>query len=313
MVRALFILACLGVVVQSPAVVRAQRGQGTASTNAQAVLRTDVEGMAARLNAGRMTSSEAIADAKRIAGAYRGFQPLVRTFGAADYALNQEVARQSLLWLSRVGPFYAHDPLAVRAFLDTYDVIGGFYRDHGRFYPPGVYVAYANAARLAQRLTYYRNDPVWFASAFDRYALAYGTYAALNGMLIPRWTTVQDLPPTDVPVNEAQPALTPLPLPKVDAIGLDATQRQLWMEARDRFRATSSSVHSARLLLDQLSERLRREGLTLNPAIAATALKMQSALEDASELIQAKEFDTAIESLRGAEAHRAKLRSVTGQ
>ena len=313
MVRALLVLACLGVVVHSPAVVGAQRGRGTASTNPQAVFRTDVEGMAARLDGGRMTSREAIADARRIVGAYRGFEPLVRTFGPSDYALNQEVARQSLLWLSRVGPFYAHDPLAVRAFLDAYDVIGGFYRDHGRFYAPGVYVAYASAARLAQRLTFYRNDPVWFASAFDRYALAYGTYAALNGMLVPRWTSVQDLPAADVPPSEPQPALTPLPLPKVDALGLDATQRQLWMEARDRFRAASSSVHSARLLLDQLSERLRRQGLTLNPVIAATALKMQSALEDASELIQAKEFETAIESLRSAEAHRAKLRSATGQ
>jgi hypothetical protein len=40
---------------------------------------------------------------------------------------------------------------------------------------------------------------------------------------------------------------------------------------------------------------------------------MQSALEDAAELLQAREFDTAIESLRSAEAHRTKLRSATGQ
>jgi hypothetical protein len=311
MVRALFVLACLGVVVHSTAVVGAQRGR--ASTNAQAVLRSDVDGMAVRLGAGRMTSREAIADAKRIVGGYRSFGPLVRTFGPSDHTLNREVARKSLLWLSRAGAFYAHDPLAVRAFLDAYDVIGGFYRDHGRFYGPGVYVAYASAARLAQRLTYYPYDPVWFASAFDRYALAYGTYATMNGMLVPRWTMAQDLPAADVAPSEPQPELTPLALPKVDASSLDAPQRRLWMEARDRFRAASSSVHSARVLLDQLSERLRREGLTLNPAIAATALKMQSALEDASELIQTGEFETAIESLRSAEAHRAKLRSATGQ
>jgi hypothetical protein len=40
---------------------------------------------------------------------------------------------------------------------------------------------------------------------------------------------------------------------------------------------------------------------------------MQSALEDASELLQAREFESAIELLRSAEAHRAKLRSATGQ
>jgi predicted AlkP superfamily pyrophosphatase or phosphodiesterase len=311
MVRALFVVACLGVAVHSTAAVGAQHG--TTSTSAQAVFRTDVDGMAARLGAGRTTSREAIADAKRIVDAYRGFGPLIRRFGPPDYALNREVARKSLFWLSRAGAFYAHDPLAVRAFLDAYDVIGGFYRDNAGFYAPGAYVAYASAARLAQRLTYYPYDPVWFASALDRYALAYGTYAALNGMLIPRWTMVQDLPVADVGPSQPQPELTLLALPKVDATGLDAAQRQLWMEARDRFRAASSSVHSARVMLDQLSERLRQQGLTLNPAIAATALKMQSALEDASELIQAKEFETAIESLRGAEAHRSKLRSVTGQ
>ena len=131
---------------------------------------------------------------------------------------------------------------------------------------PGAYVAYASAARLAQRLTYYGHDPLWFGQALDRYALAYGTLATHNGMLVPRWTMVQDLPAADVTPNEPQPALAPLPLPKVDVNGLDAAQRQLWMDARDRFRAASPAVHGARVLLDQLSERLRRQGLTLNPA-----------------------------------------------
>ena len=104
-----------------------------------------------------------------------------------------------------------------------------------------------------------------------------------------------------------------MPVPKVDVTGLDEAQRQLLTDARDRFRSVASDVHGVRVLLDQLSERMRQQGLTLNPATAATALKMQSALEDASELIQTKEFDTAIESLRGAEAQRARLRSTTGQ
>jgi hypothetical protein len=311
MIRALLVPLCLGIVVLSTASIVAQREM--ASTGPQAVFRADVDGMTSRLGAGRLTPREAIADAQRIAAGYRGFGPLVRTFGPVDYALNREVARRSLHWLTRAGALYATDPFAVRAFLDAYDVIGGFYRDYGGFYAPGAYVAYASAARLAHRLTYYPHDPLWFAQALDRYALAYGTLATLNGMLVPRWTMVQDLPTTDVAKAEPAAALTPLALPKVDVTGLDATQRQLWTDARDRFRSTSSSVHGARLLLDQLSERLRRQGLTLNPAIAATALKMQSALEDAAELLQAGEFDTAIESLRSAEAHRTKLRSATGQ
>jgi hypothetical protein len=311
MVRAGFVLACLGIVIHSTAIVDAQRGMASASP--QAVFRADVDAMATRLGAGGVTSRQAIADARRIVAGYRSFGPLVRTFGPADYALNREVARRSLYWLSRAGALYATDPFAVRAFLDAYDVIGGFYRDYGGFYAPGAYVAYASAARLAQRLTHSPHDPLWFTQALDRYALAYGTLATLNGMLVPRWTMVQDLPAADAAPREPPAALTPLPPPTVDVTGLDAAQRQLWADARDRFRSASSSVHGARVLLDQLSERLRRQGLTLNPATAATALKMQSALEDASELLQAREFESAIELLRSAEAHRAKLRSATGQ
>ena len=310
MVRVVLVLACLGGVIQSQAMLDAQRG--IASPGAQAAFRADVDGMTARLGAG-VTARAAAADAQRIAAGYRAFGPLVRTFGPADYALNRDVSYRSLRWLTRAGALYGADPFAARAFLDAYDVIGGFHRDYRGIYAPGAYVAYASAARLAQRLTYYGHDPLWFAQALDRYALAYGTFATVNGTLVPRWTRFQDLPAADATGAEAPPALTPTPLPQVEATGLDATQRELWMDARDRFRAASASVHGARVLLDQLSERLRQQGLALNPATAATALKMQSALEDASELLQANEFETAIESLRSAEAHRAKLRSATGQ
>lgn len=309
MLRSLLVLAGLVIAIR-PAIVDAQR---PVTVGPQAVFRTDVDGMTARLRAPGITSRQAIVDAQRIVSGYRSFGPLVRTFGPLDYALNRDVARRSLTWLTRASVRYGRDPLAARAFLDAYDVIGGFYRDYGGFYAPGAYVAWASAARLAQRYTYYSYDPVWFGSAFDRYALAYGTYATLNGMLVPRWTTAQDLPVNDVPPSEAPAMLTPLPMPKVDTTGLDETQRQLYMDSRDRFRAASASVHGARVLLDQLSERLRHQGMALNPAIATTALKMQSALEDASELLQAREFETAVESLRSAEAHRAKLRSATGQ
>jgi hypothetical protein len=309
MVRVALVLACLVVINYPPAIVDAQRGV----PSPQAAFRADVDGMAARLGPG-FTARAAAADAQRIVAGYRSFGPLVRTFGPADYALNRDVAYRSLRWLTRAGTLYGADPFAARAFLDAYDVMGGFYRDYRGIYAPGAYVAWASAARLAQRLTYYPHDPLWFSQALDRYALAYGTFATMNGTLVPRWTMFQDLPPADTSNAEPPPpALTPTPLPTVDLTGLDGAQRQLWQDARDRFRTASASVHGARVLLDQLSARLQQQGLALNPAIAATAIKMQSALEDASELLQNREFETAIESLRSAEAHRAKLRSATGQ
>src|SRR5262249_4628815 len=107
------------------------------------------------------------------------------------------------------------NPLVARAVLASYDSIGGFYRDYGLFYRPGAFVAYAGATRLAQRLILggyggmYERD-------YDRYALAYGTLAALNGMIVGPWTLPGQLPDT---VGQAPPppvALEPVPLPPVN-------------------------------------------------------------------------------------------------
>jgi hypothetical protein len=94
---------------------------------------------------------------------------------------------------------------------------------------------------------------------------------------------------------------------------LEASHRERWADVGDRFRSVASSVHGARVLLDELAERLRGQGFTLNPETAATALKMQGSLEDAAELTQAKEFEAAIDALRRADSQRGKLRSATGQ
>jgi hypothetical protein len=147
MFRALVVVACLGVVAGTVTAAAAQRG--APPSNAQAALRYDLNGMTARLG-GRGTSRDAIADARRLAVGYRGLAPLARTFGPADHALNREVARRSLFWLSHAATLYGADPFAARAFLDTYDAIGGFYRDYGRFYLPGAYVAYEDASELIQ-------------------------------------------------------------------------------------------------------------------------------------------------------------------
>lgn len=320
MFRVLIVVACLGAAAgtitaaaQRPAPPNPAGRVLPDSADAQATLRSDLNGMTTRLGGGRGTSRDAMADARRLAVGYRGLAPLVRTFGPADHALNRDVARRSLFWLSRAAILYGADPLAARTFLDAYGAIGGFYRDYGHFYVPGAYVAYAGAARLAQRLAFATSDASWFEHELDRYALAYGTLATLNGTFIPPWTTPQDLPDTAPPPTRPPVVLTPLALPPIDVSTLEPAQRERWTDVRDRFRSVAASVHGARVLLDQLAERLRGQGLTLNPETAATALKMQGSLEDASELIQAKEFDAAIDALRRADYQRGKLRSATGQ
>jgi hypothetical protein len=290
--------------------VEAQRPSGQG--NPQLALRADIDGMTARLG-GRVTSQQAMADAQRLALGYRSLGPLVRGFGPADYAVNREMARRSLSWLSRANILYAGDPLAARAFLDAYDSIGGFYRDNGRFYSPGAYVAYASATRLAQRLSRAGVQGDWYARQLQRYALAYGELAVLDGQLVGRWGLPQDLPEGTSTKADAAAPLRPLELPKVDITKLTSAQREAWADVRDRFRSVASNVHGARLLMDKLAERLTQQGLALHPEDAANALKMQSFLEDAVDLIQIGDFEAATNSLRAADAERIKLRGVTGQ
>jgi LPS sulfotransferase NodH len=102
-------------------------------------------------------------------------------------------------------------------------------------------------------------------------------------------------------------------LPAVDTSKLNAEQMTAWTDAKDRFRQVAASVHGARVLLNQLSERLQRQRVALHPEDAANALKMQGFLEDAADLIREGNFESAVDALRRADYVRAKLKSVTGQ
>jgi len=265
------------------------------------------------LSGGRATYQDIIADSRRLAVGYRSLVPLVRGFGPTDYALNREVARRSLAWLARAGVLYTGNPVVARAVMETYDSIGGFYRDYGPFYRPGAFVAYAGATRLAQRLILEGRHAGIFERDLDRYALAYGTLATLNGVIVGPWTVPRDLPQDSAGVMEPAVALTPVAMPKVDVTTLTAEQKAEWSDVRDRFRVVASNVHVARTLLNDLAGRLRQQQMELHPQDAATALKMQSFLEDSVDLIRDGRFDMAAEALKRADYERVKLRSVTGQ
>ena len=311
MTRASIAAALIALAVASHGgIAEAQRGAG--QPGSQTALRSDLDGMTARLGS-HGTSQQAIADAQRLTLGYRSLGPSVRGFGPADYALNRDMARRSLAWLSHAGVVYAHDPVAARAFLDAYDSIGVFYRDYGRFYYPGAYVAYAGATRLAQRLGRVGVQGDWYLPYLQRYALAYGSLAVLDGQLVGRWGVPEDLPAAEPTKADAGAPLKPLDLPKIDVTTLSPAQREAWTDVRDRFRSVASRVHGARMLMDQLAGRLHSQGLALHPEDAASALKMQSFLDDAVEMIQAHDFESATDALRAADAERTKLRSVTGQ
>jgi hypothetical protein len=278
-----------------------------------AALRRDLDTMTVRLGGVRPTPQQVIADAQLLTSGYRSLGPFARGFGPADYALNRDVARRSLEWLGRASLLYGRDPLVAQAFLLSYESIGGFYRDYGPFYQPGAFVAYAGATRLAQRLVLYGLDPDRYEREAGRFALAYGTIAALNGALLTPWNVPRDLP--DIASLKLEPtvAIKQVELPAVDVAKLDADQKAAWTEARDRFRSVSPRVYQARVLLNELSQRLQRQHMALNAQDAASALKMQSFLEDAADLVREGQFETATEALRRADYVRVKLKGTTGQ
>jgi hypothetical protein len=309
--RIMFVSATIALVVAT-ASAREQRGAAVLQDR-HAALRREVDLMNARLRAPQSTPQQVIVDAQRLESGYRSLVPFVPGFGPGDYALNRALARQSLDWLARASLLYGRDPRVAQAFLRSYDAIGGFYCDYAPFYRPGAFVAYAGATRLARRLVLDGRDTTRFERELERFALAYGALAVVGGAFQTPWTAPCDLPEADAPRAESAVVLKPVELPEVDLSRLDAEQKAAWSEARDRFRTIAPRVHAARVLLNDLAERLQRQHVALHPVDAANALKMQGYLEDAADLIGEGRFDTAIEALTRAEYVRAKLKSVTGQ
>jgi len=289
----------------------AQMARGTSGANLQAAFRQDVDRMALRLDGPRQQPAHVIADAQLLAARYRALVPYARTFGPSDYALNRVIARQSLDWLGRARGYYWRDPLVAAAFLTSYDAIGGFYCGAGSFYRPGAFVAYAGAARLAQRYVLYGLDATRYELELDRFALAYGNYAVLQHALVTPWVSPRDLP--DTSASPQMTDLKPVELPAIDVTQLSSEQKAAYTEARERFRSVAPRVHQARVLLSGLSSRLEQRGMSLNPTDAANALKMQGFLEDAADLIHEGQFDMAVEAIARADYVRAKLAAVTGQ
>jgi len=313
--RTIVVCISLGLLFVPSASAHDRQRSGGGVQDRHAELRRDVDAMTARLGGQRATSQQVIADAQRLTSGYRSLVPFVRGFQPADYVLNIELARRSLEWLARATLLFGRDPLVASAFLRSYDAIGGFYGDYGPFYRPGAFVAFAGATRLARRLIFDGRDPNRFERELERYALAYGTLAAYGGAFQTPWTAAYDLPQSAPPLRQPEHSveLKPVELPDVDASRLDAEQQAEWTNARERFRTVAPRVHAARVLLNELSERLQQENIALHPVDAANALKMQGYLEDAVDLINEGRFDTAIEALTRADYMRAKLKSVTGQ
>jgi hypothetical protein len=271
--------------------------------------------MNARLNNGQANKQQVMADSELLLSDYNNLIPQVGGFGPAGYTLNRSLADQSFSWLDRARSLYGSDPQVSESLLRTYGFIGDFYQRYGAsFYPGGAALGYAGANQLARSLVLNGGNGKRFERDLERYALAWATADYVGGALYGRPPAYPDTRrPYAGGLEAPQAPMQPLALPAVDESKLDAGQKALWTDVRERFVTVSANVHEAQVLLAQLSARLHSQNLKLNPQDAATGIKMQGFLEDAVELIGAGNFEQAKEALIRADYERQKLKSVTGQ
>lgn len=280
----------------------------------QSVFAQDLAAMNARLNPGR-PSREVMADAQRLSATYRSFGPGARGFGAGDRELNRRNAALSLGWLQRAYGLYPRDRALGTELMRAYGSIGAFYQDYGGFYPAGAFWAYGGASRMARMmLASGGGSDDMLERELQRYALAYATAAYAYGPAFNWWQQPRDAqPPQQMPAGQVPVAPPPVSLPAVDPQGLSAEERAQWQDVQDRFRPTAAHVHEAGLRVNELADRLARQGLTLNVGDAATASKMQGFLEDAVEFVKSRQFAAASQALVRAEYERGRLKNVIGQ
>ena len=274
-----------------------------AQNNRQLALQTTLGGMNSRLNNGQSSGQQVIADSNRLAA---GFNSL----GPDGNQGNRELAGDAFAWLARARAMYSSDPAVSQSLMNTYGVIGDYYRNNGTLYPAAASMAYACSNGLARGLVLDPRRGRSFERDLERTAMS---WAALGYM------QQAACPPGPPPPDEAAPPppeqIPATLLPQVDQSKLDERQKAAWADAHDRFMTVAPKVQEARQLLAQLAARLAQQGpnITVHPQDAAAALMMQGFLDDAADLIRAGQFEKASEALTRADYMRKKLRSVTGQ
>ncbi len=283
-----------------------------AQADLQGALAADVGAWSGQMNGARMDAAQVIANSNRLVAGYRGMMPYAAGFGAADIARNRALARQSFAYLAWASSAYAANPAVMQALTGAYGYLGGFYATPGiGYYPYAAPYAYAGANRLTRAMMLGDRGNSRLEADLQRWGTAWAAASYIGGRFYGNLTNLPDgaeiLPPV-------QPADIPLtPLPAVDVEKLTPDQVGQWKELRENFLGTAKRVREARVLLEELSARLRSQNMNLNQTDAAAALMMQGFLEDAVGLIRTTQFEPAVEALSRAEYQRRKLRSVTGR
>ena len=273
-----------------------------AQSNGRPAVRNTLAGINSHLNNGQPSRQQVIADSNNLAAGFNGLGP-------DDNQGSRELAGDAFAWLARARSMYAADPAVSQSLMNTYGVIGDYYRNNATLYPAAASMAYACSNSLARGLVLDPGRGRNFERDLERTAMSWAALGYMQQAMCPPGPPPPEEaapPPEDIPAT---------PLPPVDESKLDDQQKAQWDDARTRFMTIAPKVQEARQLLAQLNSRLARQGpnITLNPQDAAAALMMQGFLDDAANFIRVAQFDKASEALNRADYQRNQLRSVTGQ
>jgi hypothetical protein len=244
---------------------------------------------------------------------FQGFVPIT----PGDYQANRELVRRSLSYLAQVEPRAYANPALGRRVAGTYGSLGDYqnrpaFRSQ-RGYGQGAAFGYAGAGRISRRMYLggYGSErdveryAMQLAGMGSGYGYGYG-YGMYNRQRPPQGLDAVDLGPIE------DNGKKPLPLPAVDTSKMTAEQRAAWSDLSLEFVAVSSRVHQAQQSLDSLEQRLRRQGMDVNPSDRAVSYQMDGFLQDSAALAVAGDFAKAKVALDRASYLRNKLKSVVG-
>jgi hypothetical protein len=263
----------------------------------------------------RLQDAQLAARLTALQSGFLGLGPFVGGFRPQDHEANRALLRRSYAVLAALESRALVNPQLGRSLAGLYSGLGDFY---GRpAFQPFNYrnyagFGYARGWRLARH--WYLSGPQYgfFERDIERLGVNLGVLgwfgwgAMRNFQREPSGLDAVDFGPVEDTGKRA------MPLPPVDASNWPPEKKAAWEDLKPRFLAVANRIHQSGQALEGLKQRLGRQGMQVNAADLGNANQMEAFLQDASDLIQAGDFERAKLALDRASAVCSRLKGTTG-